>query len=315
MNLLYEITKIFVKIALTIFCRKRVILNRYGLSARGPLLLVANHPNSFLDAIIIAAHCKYPIHFLARGDAFNKPWHNRLLHLLNMIPIYRISEGKEFLALNEWAFSKSKDILKKGGIVLIFIEGTCVNSHTLQPFKKGAARIAIDCRKLPAFRVLPLALVYDSFTRFGKKISLTVGEPLTANELLPHEDESRNMRYFNEKLFAILEQMLAAAPVIPPDKKGYRYWYLIQGVTGYFLHAPFYFLVSASVRWKTAGTVFYDSVLFGALLLLYPVYLLLVGLFLYSVSVKPVLIPYILLLHPLMAHLTTRWLGAWEKPR
>ncbi len=314
MNLLYNVVKIGVRLALTIFCRKKVILNRYGLSVRGPMLLVANHPNSFLDAIIIAAHCKHPIHFLARGDAFNKPWHNRLLLLLNMIPIYRLSEGKEYMALNEWAFRKSKEVLNKGGIVLIFIEGVCINSQILQPFKKGAARIAIDCRNQSAFRVLPLALVYDSFTRFGKKICLTVGEPLTVNELLPYEDENRNMRHFNEKIYTVLEQMLAATPDIPPEK-GNRYWYLIQGVIGYILHAPFYFILSVWVRSKTAGTVFYDSVLFGALFLLYPVYLLLVGLFLYSISVKPVLIPYILLLHPLMARLTTRWLGAWEKPQ
>ena len=83
--------------------------------------MVANHPNSFLDAIIIAAHFKEPIHFLARGDAFRKPWHNRLLRLLHMIPIYRISEGRENLHKNEYAIERSAELLQQNKIVLIFI--------------------------------------------------------------------------------------------------------------------------------------------------------------------------------------------------
>jgi 1-acyl-sn-glycerol-3-phosphate acyltransferase len=55
-------------------------------TTKGPLLITANHPNSFLDAIIIGALFQQPVHFLARGDAFKKPWHRWLLEQLHMIP-------------------------------------------------------------------------------------------------------------------------------------------------------------------------------------------------------------------------------------
>ena len=91
------------------------------LKQKGPLLLVANHPNSFLDAIIIAAFFDQKIHSLARGDAFGKSWHRYLLSKLNMIPVYRISEGKQNLNLNYNSFEACKEILLLNGIVLIFI--------------------------------------------------------------------------------------------------------------------------------------------------------------------------------------------------
>ncbi len=55
--------------------------------------MACNHPNSFLDAIIIGAHFKRPVHFLARGDVFKHPLSKAILIRLKVIPIYRLSEG------------------------------------------------------------------------------------------------------------------------------------------------------------------------------------------------------------------------------
>jgi 1-acyl-sn-glycerol-3-phosphate acyltransferase len=154
--LLYSFIKIIVRLALKIFCARTIIKGESALQIRGPVLITANHPNSFLDAVIIGSRFDRPVHFLARGDAFRKPWHNRLLRLLNMIPVYRLSEGKENLSLNDSSFRRSKEILDAGGIVLIFIEGICVHKHELQPFKKGAARIAMESRANKKLHILPL---------------------------------------------------------------------------------------------------------------------------------------------------------------
>jgi 1-acyl-sn-glycerol-3-phosphate acyltransferase len=84
-------------------------------------------------------------------------------------PGLRLSEGKENLGLNDTAFQRSKEILSEGGVVLIFIEGICVNKHTLQPFKKGAARIAAESKSLPGLKFFQLGIAYNSFHRFGKR--------------------------------------------------------------------------------------------------------------------------------------------------
>ncbi|MEK7199686.1 MAG: 1-acyl-sn-glycerol-3-phosphate acyltransferase, partial [Bacteroidota bacterium] len=174
------------------------------LERRGPLLIVANHPNSFLDAIIIGSLFKVPVHYLARGDAFNKPMNGTMLRLLHMIPVYRMSEGRESVFLNEAAFARSKDILSQKGIVLIFIEGICVHKHALQPFKKGAAKIALDSAGIPGFGIQPITIAYDSFEQFGKRVNIVIGENIPVAKLFPYEEATKNIMHFNQVLFTVI---------------------------------------------------------------------------------------------------------------
>ena len=51
--MLYSFLKITVRIAFKIFCRRIIINNRELLKEKGPMLLACNHPNSFLDAVIM----------------------------------------------------------------------------------------------------------------------------------------------------------------------------------------------------------------------------------------------------------------------
>lgn len=272
-------------------------------SEEGPILITANHPDSFLDAIIIAAYFKRPIHFLARGDAFNKPWHSVLLRTLHLFPVYRLSEGKENLGLNTAAFENSKKVLQQNGVVLIFIEGICLNKNSLQPFKKGAARIANKCwaDQIPV-RVLPIRLNYNSFSKFGKTVSMQVGKFLTQKELQVHEEESKNYIHFNQQVNQQLENLPPLnIPIEKPNKI-----FIPLGLMGKFLHLPFYRLIQNFVQQKTSGTVFYDSVLFGLLFLLYPFYLLMIVLILGAFKFSTAFIIGFLILHPISAYFATQ---------
>lgn len=276
--MIYSILKPLIRVALFFFCRKIYIQNKSLFNLKGPLLLTANHPNSFLDAIIIGAFFKQPIHFLARGDAFNKPYHRFLLGLLNMIPIYRLSEGKENLVNNNYAFAASKKILENNGIVLIFIEGICLLTNQLQPFKKGAARIALDYQGKNPLKVLPIGIAYDGFNAWGKTVQITLGNPILAEQLLPFEDRAKNMNHFNAEIKNRLE-LLIIVPSTSQTKKS-KGLHLLAYV-GILLHQPFFSLIQKQVKSKTNRTVFYDSVLFGSLFILYPFYLLLISIVLY----------------------------------
>ena len=260
-----------IKATCFLFCKQIRIINQAHLNQKGPLLIVANHPNSFLDAILIGAQCKYPIHFLARGDAFDKKHHRFLLGLLNMIPIYRLSEGKQNLYLNEFAFNESNKILASGGIVLIFIEGICVNSHELQPFKKGAARIALKAKTSEPLHILPVAISYNSFTKFGKSVIIEAAKPIQSKQLFPYDDEALNYLNFNSSIWPIIQKMIHWPIMEAQTSNNYL---AAIGNIGRLLHYPLYKLISQFIRSKTKGTVFYDSVLFGVLMIFYPVYLL-----------------------------------------
>ncbi len=299
--------KVIIRLALKIFCRELTITGGAALYTPGPLLVVANHPNSFLDAIIIGSLFDKPVHFLARGDAFKKTWHNKLLRLLNMIPVYRLSEGKENLSLNEEAFRRSKKILSANGIVLIFIEGVCVNKHELQSFKKGAARIAFESRHNAALQILTVSIAYDSFERFGKKININFGKLLLPQLLFPFNEEAKNIRNFNSVLYEDIDQRIVVPSQKISSKKAKQYLLSLPGLAGYVLHLPLYSVIKNVIRQKTERTVFYDSVLFGALLFLYPVYLLLICLLLCLLHVSFLTILFIFFLHPFLAWCAVQW--------
>ena len=179
------------------------------------MLLACNHPNSFLDAIIIGSQFKQPVHYLARGDAFKNPLVRKILTAIKLMPIYRLSEGREYLALNDATFESCKNILVQGGIVLIFSEGLCEHKWQLQPLKKGTARIAFAAWNEPSisnnFRVQPVSLNYSSFTKFGKQLVIHFGETITKEQILFQANEGEKIQQFNGLLTSkLLDGMLLA---------------------------------------------------------------------------------------------------------
>lgn len=279
--MIYTIIKPFIRIALSFFCRKIYIQHRNNLQLKGPILIVANHPNSFLDAIIIGAFFKKPIHFLARGDAFKKNHHRFFLRLLNMIPIYRLSEGKENLHLNEYAFNQSQKILENGGIVLIFIEGICLLTNQLQPFKKGAARIVLDYQGKTDLKVLPIGIAYDRFNAWAKTVQMVLGKPIDSKSLVPFQERAKNMIFFNNQIRQELEPL-----IIQPEPANIQpnIWVYFISSIGFYLHLPLFKIINQFAKAKTKNTVFYDSVLFGLLFILYPLFLLIIGMILNALS-------------------------------
>ena len=274
-----------------IFCPFLVVTNKVALNQRGPALIVANHPNSFLDAIIIGLLCKHPIYFLARGDAFQKGWHRELLGLLHLIPIYRKRDGPENLKLNNNSFQQAHSLLEKGEIVLIFIEGICVNQHQLQSFKKGAARIAEAAKNLAGFRILPVGIAYDSFSGARKSVQINVGQSQLPNQIMNTASAPQNYTQFNH----IMKEALNS--LITPPQKMPRRTFTGLGMIGWALHYFFYWQLSKWIKNKTSGTVFYDSVLFAVLLIAYPLYLLVIGAILLFIGLPYGYVLLILCLH------------------
>ncbi|HEY5367987.1 MAG TPA: 1-acyl-sn-glycerol-3-phosphate acyltransferase, partial [Hanamia sp.] len=141
--MLYKILLLPARIAVYFYCRKIIVNNKTMLREQGPLLIAANHPNSFLDAIIIDSLFKSPVYSLARGDAFAGKFISKILASLNMLPVYRLSEGVDNLGDNFATFSACQNLFEKNRTVLIFSEGGCINEWHLRPLKKGTARLAM----------------------------------------------------------------------------------------------------------------------------------------------------------------------------
>ncbi len=282
------ILKLFIRAALWIFCADVNVNNKSLLKTKGPLLIIANHPNSFLDAIIIGAQYKRRIHFLARGDIFTKKHHRFLLGLLNMIPVYRQREGKQFLHLNEYAFNKATELLEKEEAVLIFIEGVCINKNEIQPFKKGTSRIIerIQAKKTnPKIHIA--AIAYNNFRGIGKKVNISLVNFINIPIIITAKDRV----LFNQKVATILNENI----LIPTTETK------IIKTPLYYLHLFSFYPILLIVNKKTKGTVFYDSILFALLFFTYPIFLCLIFILLNLIGLSLPIIFCILVAIPIIS--------------
>ncbi|MEY2646417.1 MAG: hypothetical protein RL158_393, partial [Bacteroidota bacterium] len=221
------ILKFFIRLALSIFCKEVHVKNKHLLDTKGPLFIIANHPNSFLDAIIIGAYYNRRVYFLARGDVFEKKVYRFFLNALNMIPVYRLREGKEFLHLNDYAIRKSIQLISEGESVLIFIEGVCVNDHKLQPFKKGTARILEGLHQLNVFPIIHIAGIgYNNFRGIGKKVNLIITQFLFDQKI----ESAHDRVAFNNHVCKVLNENI----LVPTQKT------VIHKNFWYFFHKPYF---------------------------------------------------------------------------
>jgi len=257
------------------------------LREEGPLLLACNHPNSFLDAIILDLLFEQPIWSLARGDVFKSRFIIRLLTSLKILPVYRTTEGAENLTENYKTFNDCLRLFRQNGTVMIFSEGKCINEWRLRKLKKGTARLAIQCWKenIP-LKVLPVGINYSSFRRFGKNVHLNFGNILTSSIIDLNAPEGLQRQTFNHRLNEELSQIVFDIPQSdrPLQKKKLsvdipvlkKLLLALPAIPGYLIHAPLYFPLQTLTLKKTKNNDHYDSVLTSLLIIIYPLYLLLI---------------------------------------
>ena len=200
-TLFYFIFKIVIKLRF-----KSVYLNNYSLLAsQQPLIIIANHGNSFLDAILLAIVFKRELHFLARADVFNSKFKWWFLGKLNMMPIYRIRDGREALKNNDVIFSKCTQILKKSGAILIFPEGNCVVEKRLRSFKTGFVNLAFES-DVQDLAVLPISLNYSSLKTLNTDVDVFFNNLINIPDLkVKHPD----FLSFSKELLAQSRQAIA----------------------------------------------------------------------------------------------------------
>jgi 1-acyl-sn-glycerol-3-phosphate acyltransferase len=284
--LLYRFLKFLVRLAIKIFCRQILINKPDLLKAKGPLLLACNHPNSFLDGVILATLFDQPLYSLARGDVFRRPLTRKLLAALKLLPVYRTSEGVENLGSNYDTFRECIDIFQQNGIVIVFSEGRCINEWHLRPLKKGTARLALASwnQNIP-LKILPVGINYSSFRRFGKNIQLNFGEVITEQDIPRNLADGIQHNSFNEKLERQLKKLVLEIDTKDRKKQKlllaknptafHRFFLFIPALIGFIFHLPLYIPVRSFAFAITRYTDHYDSVITAILLFTYPFYWLL----------------------------------------
>jgi 1-acyl-sn-glycerol-3-phosphate acyltransferase len=146
----------------------------------GPVLLVANHPNSLMDPALVAAVAGRPVRFMAKAPLFTDPMVGWLVRGAGSIPVYRRADDAGEVAKNEDSFRAVYAALAEGAAVAIFPEGISHSQPALAPLKTGAARIALGGaallgRPLP---IVPVGLTFRRKETFRSDALAVVGEPV-----------------------------------------------------------------------------------------------------------------------------------------
>ncbi|GAB4134746.1 MAG: hypothetical protein Fur0041_08320 [Bacteroidia bacterium] len=180
--MLYAVFKILFRITFQVFFRKVSFRNKTAIPDKGPLLICANHPGSFLDPIVIAALIRRNVFFLAKGEIFKSAFAKWFLPKINIVPVYRKQDNPELMHKNQETFQRCFEHLAKGGALIIFPEGLSVTDRNLRPLKTGAARIVLGAEELYHFsldvKVVCIGLNYENPHAFRKDVVLSVSDPI-----------------------------------------------------------------------------------------------------------------------------------------
>lgn len=270
MHLLYRMVKIWIRIGLLLYGRGAVLVSSKIKSLNGPLIIGANHPNSFLDAIIIGAMMDQPVHFITRSDVFRLKWVSKMLSALQMLPIYRMRDGKDKLSLNEKTFQACFNILKQNGIVLIFVEGKCENqTHLLTPLKKGAPRMLYQCWKNEIdAKLLPVWISYGPFQSIPQKWCIRADDLITAEKHF-YESEGLVAQKVNASTAQALTELHQKTKRIKTSKT-----LSLFSLLNLLLHAPLLIPIFLYCKILFKKSVHFDSVFFAIHTFTYPFYII-----------------------------------------
>jgi 1-acyl-sn-glycerol-3-phosphate acyltransferase len=164
--ILYKLAHIILNIIFKLFYSFKVT-GRENLPLSGGLILTANH-SSYLDPPVLgcAAPFKHQVFFMAKIELFAKPVLGKIISAMGAFPVKRGEADRK-------ALKTALEILKKGGWLGIFPEGTRSKDGELQEGELGAVLLA-NLAKVP---IVPVAITGTQNFK-PKPITVKFGEPI-----------------------------------------------------------------------------------------------------------------------------------------
>ena len=187
--MIYFFLKRIIRLSLSVFFERIEVTGTEHLPAKGPLIVVANHPSTLMDPLLIASVMKQRIGFVGNASLFVNKAISSFFRYFHVIPIYRQKDVKPGEKPdNEKTFSACHAYLAKKGTLLIFPEGTSIHEMKLRKIKTGTARIALSFARSEKYQnpltILSVALVYSDALRFRSRVSIMINPPVTADDYI-----------------------------------------------------------------------------------------------------------------------------------
>lgn len=159
----------------------------------GPTILIVNHPNAMVDALVVGQICPRRILFTANAQLFKSPMMAAFLKYAGVVPLMRTKDAAALGVAREAprnvaSFDALITALARGGLFMIFPEGVTGDWPQLAPLKTGAARIALQARDagVRGLTIVPVGLTFERKGEPRSRVFVQVGEPIDI-DAWPHD--------------------------------------------------------------------------------------------------------------------------------
>ena len=152
----------------------------------GPVLLCINHPNNFIDSLVVGAAVRRKVHYLATAALFQHALVARFLRAAGAIPVWRKQDDTDKMDRNTDTFAACAAAFERGALVAIYPEGTTHAEARVQRIKTGAARIALawEASHPRTLTMLPVGLTFEARKSFRARVLVSFGAALPLHAYL-----------------------------------------------------------------------------------------------------------------------------------
>ena len=202
----------FLRLAFRVYYRSIQVKGLDHFPKHGPVLLVANHPNSLVDPALLIHLLSRPIHFGARHRLFAGPL-RPILEAFGAIAVVRAQDDPRSMRRNLEAIDRYAALLRDGCVTAIFPEGLSQDDSHMVPIKRGAARIALQAESASDFKlgltILPVGLQFEPRRRFRADAFVRFGEGFAIADLAALHAENRRqaVRELTERIDVTLKKL------------------------------------------------------------------------------------------------------------
>jgi 1-acyl-sn-glycerol-3-phosphate acyltransferase len=186
MDGLYRAVRAIGRFGLWFFFKSVDVRHPERVPPAGAVLLCINHPNNFIDSLLVGGAVGRKVHYLATAALFRNPLVGRFLRACGAIPVYRRQDDPDKMDRNLDAFEACFRAFREGRLVAIYPEGTTHAEVRVQRIKTGAARIALgyEAERPGELLVIPVGLNFDARKSFRGRVLVSFGSPVAVTPYL-----------------------------------------------------------------------------------------------------------------------------------
>lgn len=160
--------------------------------------IVACNHQKYLDPPLVAVTVKGKYSFMAKAELFQA---NKLFkYLITALGAFPVERG----AGDNKAIERAVSDINKGKIFVIFPEGMRSKDGTIGRAKSGVTVIASQT----GAPVLPVCIKYSEIKNFRKKVYISVGTMIEADELKLDENDRSSLKRISGKIMDRIKELM-----------------------------------------------------------------------------------------------------------